>query len=648
MPPADARPVVVCGLGRVGRRVADFLRTTGVPVAVIGTEADPADPRLAGMTVVRGDCRDHAALEAAGVRDARGVIVCTGNDLVNVAAALAVRRLNPDARVVVRMFNPTLVPRLGDAVRNTTALSVSALTAPLLAVSALTGESLGGFALDGGAMQVAEVAVDGGSELVGRPVADVAGQYHLLVVGLTSGDSARLFAGVRGDERLGVGDRLAVCGRPDDLDRLLAPAGDLLTGVYWAGWLRRHGRTAGRTLATVDRPVQIGTAALFLTILASTLVFRFGLGTGWADGLYQTVSAIGTATDLHGDQRPAWGKVFLSVLKLAGAALVAAFTAIFTQYLLRAKLGGAFEARRIPDAGHVVVCGLGNVGFRCVEELVRLGRPVVAVERDPAAPFAATVRRMGVPVLAGDGAVPAVLAQARAGAARAVIAATSSDLANIEIALLVRDINPAQRVVVRLADPDFAEAVRDVAGLQLAVSVPALAAPAFAAALYGDRVQTLVPVGGRTLAVVELNVQPADPCLGDVPLAVAMADYEFLPVAVAGKPPFAADGIPRGYRLQPGDRLTVILDLVKLDRLLRREPAPAGWAVVVDGIPILSAGALVPLVRSARGCSQAEAEGVVQAPPFTLAEGLTRGAAEELLGRAARERAAGRVVATAP
>lgn len=645
MPPADARPVVVCGLGRVGRRVADFLRRTEVPVAVIGTDADPADARLAGMTVVRGDCRDPVALEAAGVGAARGVIVATGNDLVNVATALAVRRLNPDARVVVRMFNPTLVPRLGAAVRNTTALSVSALTAPLLAVSALTGESLGGFALEGGAMQVAEVTVDADSELAGRPVSDVAGQFHLLVVGLTAGGVPRLFAEVRGDERLAAGDRLAVCGRPDDLDRLLAPAGDLLTGVYWAGWLRRLGRTAGRTLATVDRPVQIGTAVLFLTLFASTLVFRFGLGTGWAGGLYQTVSAIGTATDLRGEQRPAWAKVFLSVLKLAGAALVAAFTAIFTQYLLRAKLGGAFEARRIPDAGHVVVCGLGNVGFRCVEELVRLGRPVVVVERDPAAPFAATVRRMGVPVLGGDAAVPAVLNQARAGTARAVIAATSSDLANIEIALLVRDINPAQRVVVRLADPDFADAVRDVAGLQLAVSVPALAAPAFAAALYGDRVQTLVPVGGRTLAVVELNVQVADPCLGGVPLAVAMADYEFLPVAVAGQPPFAADGIPCGYRLQSGDRLTVILELAKLDRLLRREPAPAAWAVVVDGLPPLAAGALIPLVRAARGCSQAEAEGVVQAPPFTLADGLTRGAAEELLGRAARERAAGRVVA---
>ena len=83
------------------------------------------------------------------------------------------------------------------------------------------------------------------------------------------------------------------------------------------------------------------------------------------------------------------------MLKIAGAALLAGFTAIFTNYLIRARLGGALEVRRIPDGGHVVVCGLGNVGFRCVEELVRMGEPVVAVDRVNDNPFAATVRRMG-------------------------------------------------------------------------------------------------------------------------------------------------------------------------------------------------------------------------------------------------------------
>ena len=640
------RPVVLCGLGRVGWRVFDFLRSTGVPVAVIDLHASPDDPRLAGVKYVKGDCRQAGVLEQAGVAEARGVIIVTSDDLLNVSTALLVRRLNPDGRVVVRMFNQNLIPRFGSAVRNTTALSVSALTAPLLALSALTGESLGAFKLDTGQQQVAEVSVAEGSDLAGLRLTDLAGRYNLLVLAhLPEGGDPRLLDAVTGDTALSPGDRVVVCGRPDDLEPLLESGrGDLLPGVLWAGWLRRQWRTVRRTLGAVDLPVKLGTSALFLTLFVSTLVFRYGIGTGWADGLYQTVTIVATGAELHGENQPAWAKVFLSVLKIAGAALLAGFTAIFTNYLLRARLGGALEARRIPDGGHVVVCGLGNVGYRCVEELARMGKPVVAVDRVNDNPFAATVRRMGVPVVVGDATVAEVLRQVRAGSARAVIAATSSELANLEIALLVRQENPTQRVVVRLTDPDFAQAVRESAHIRLAVSVPALAAPAFAAALYGDRVQTLLSVGGRTLAVVELTVHPDDPCLHQASLLAAMVDYRFLPVAVSGKEPFAAQGIPRAYRLQDNDRLTVVIALPDLERLLRRERAAADWDVVIDSHPMLTTGSLLPVVRTARGCSQEEAEALLRQPAFTLASGVTRGAAEELLALVTRERAKARVV----
>ena len=109
-------PVLLCGLGRVGWRVLDCLRTAGVPVVVVDTVADPADPRLAGVRVIRADCRDGAVLTDAGVREARGVIVVTSDDLVNISCALLVRRLAPDVRIVLRMFNQNLVARLGKAV----------------------------------------------------------------------------------------------------------------------------------------------------------------------------------------------------------------------------------------------------------------------------------------------------------------------------------------------------------------------------------------------------------------------------------------------------------------------------------------------------------------------------------------------------
>ena len=638
-----SRHVVLCGLGKVGWRVLDSLRSGGRPVTVIDLHASDTDPALAGVTLVRGDCRKADVLERAGVPTAAGVVIVTSDDLVNVTTALLARKLNPDARVVVRMFNQNLISRLGAAVRNTVALSVSALTAPLVALIAVSGESLAAFPVGDRPQQIARVHVADGSALVGERVADVAARHHLLVLGHTRGpDQTHLLHAVTGDTTLDAGDALVVCGSPAALEPLLSD-GAAGPSVTWANGLRRMVRTARRALAEVDAPVKLASVTLFVTLFASVLVFRFGVGLNWADGLYQTVSVAATGSDLRGENQDGWVKVFLSVLKLVGAALLAAFTAIFTNSLLKARLRGAFEERRIPDGGHVVVCGLGNVGFRCVQELLRLGVKVVAVERTADTPFAATVRRMGAAVVVGDATVPEVLKQARADRARAVITVTANELANLEIALLVREVNPAQRVVVRLTDPEFAQTARDAADLKYAVSPPALAAPAFAAALLGDRVQALLNVGTRTLAAVEFVAEPGDR-VTDRTLHELMIDYRLLPVGLAGREPFAVGGVPKGHRVAVGDRLTAVMEQADLERMLGPDEPAAEWAVMIDNAPLTANGELVMLVRTARGCSQQEAEQLVGSQAFRVVDRVSRGKAEELTARLTQERVTARVV----
>ncbi len=603
--------------------------------------APPHPPRLAGCTLVVGDCRRPDLLEKAGVPTADGVLVVTGDDLVNVGTALLARKLNPTARVVVRMFNQTLISRLGGAMKNTVALSVSALTAPLLALTAVSGESLAAFAIDASPQQIARFEIAPGSALVGETLSAVAARFHLLVLALTppDGPTAALHE-LASDTRLSVGDRLLVCGAPAALAPLLAEKPD---GVFRGGLLRMAWRVAKRMFGAIDLPVKVASVALFVILFGSMLVFRFGAGDSWADSIFQTVSVAATGDNLPGDDRAAEMKVFIAGLKLVGAALIAAFTAIFTNYLLKARLRGAFEESRIPEGGHVVVCGLGNVGYRCVQELIRLGVKVVAIERAGDAAFVPTVRRMGAAVVQGDATVPETLAQARVATAKAVIAVTASELANLEIALLVKEQNPNQRVVVRVTDADFAQAARESADIRYALSPPALAAPAFATALLGDRVQAMLYVGSRTLAVVELIADAGDH-LTDRTVHELMVDYRLLPVGLSGAEPFAATGIPKGTRLQVGGKLTVVMELADLERMLRSEQPAAEWSVIVDDFPLTAAGELVPLVRTARGCSPEEAAKLLSAKPFTLVENVSRGKAEELFSRLQRERVVARVV----
>ncbi|HYT89708.1 MAG TPA: NAD-binding protein, partial [Gemmataceae bacterium] len=385
---------IICGLGRVGARVLEYLRAAGSEVVVIDDRCEPDDPRLQGARLVRGDCRREDVLRQADLATARGVLILTSADLVSISTALTVRHLHPDVRVVLRMFNQGLMARLGKALKNMFALSASALTAPLLALVARTGEALGTFRLeDGRRQQITELEVHPHSGLRGRTIAEVAAGYDAVALAhipakRVSGDSGRFLREVDHGTKLTVGDRLVLCGNPRVLAPLVARVEqESLPELLWAGKLRRLGRMIARTFREIDLAVIICTGVLLGVILISTFIFLFSTDDNIAGAFYRTISLMATAAEMHGRDLMEWQKVYAGVLRLLGAALMASFIAILTNYLLRAHLGGALEVRRIPDKGHIVVCGLGNVGFRVVEDLLSEGEQVVAVERNSANPF---------------------------------------------------------------------------------------------------------------------------------------------------------------------------------------------------------------------------------------------------------------------
>ena len=327
-----------------------------------------------------------------------------------------------------------------------------------------------------------------------------------------------------------------------------------------------------RTMAAIDLPVKVCLAVLLLVVGISTLIYHLGMGLTLPNGLYRTISVLSTGADLGGEElREGWHKVFVSVLRILGVALMAAFTAIVTNYLLRVRLGGVLEMRRIPEGGHIVVCGLGNIGFRVTEELIRQGQPVVIVERDPAGKFVSTARQLGAVVIHGDATVEQVHRQANVPSARAVVAVTSDPLANLEIALLTRELNPRQRVVVRMSDANLAKTLRDAANVKLAFSTTALAAPAFVAALFGDRVLNIFLIEGHVLAVFDLVVEASDTGwigqrVSDIP-----GRFRASPIRVMNQ----GKKVERheDHTLSVGDSLMLIVELSDLGGLLSQAAA---------------------------------------------------------------------------
>jgi Trk K+ transport system NAD-binding subunit len=567
---------ILCGLGKIGWRVLEQLRAAGVALVAVDNHCHADDPRLGGVTLVRGDARQADVLRRAGIEQARGVVILTSEDLVSLSIALLVRELHPTIRVVVRLFNQSLISRLGSAMGNMQALSASALAAPLLALIARTGRTIGMVDLgEGRRRQIAELTVANDSPLVGRRLDEMARANSVTLVAHESkGHRLRFLDEIDAGATIAVDDRLVVCGPPEQVAPLLAESqSESLPELLWAGIVRRFSRVFARSVAMVDWPVKVCAVIFFSVILISVIVFRFGMkDDDTVDAFYRTISLLATGADMHGDdvERGSWQKAFISGLRLVGTALTAAFTAIFTNYLIRANLGGALEVRRIPERGHIVVCGLGNVGFRVVEELMRLGEPVVVIEANAANSFISTARRLGAAVIVGSATVAQVLRQAHADSARAIVAATSSDLVNLEIGLLVRELAPRQRVVLRLIDSQLASTLRQSANVRLAVSIPELAAPAFVAALYGDQVRGMFQVQGRMLAVFDLVVQEQETDLigrplGDLVRANHLAPLAWTSTADVDKP------LDDRESVAVGDRLTVLMVLDHLQQWMQRE-----------------------------------------------------------------------------
>ena len=157
---------------------------------------------------------------------------------------------------------------------------------------------------------------------------------------------------------------------------------------------------------------------------------------------------------------------------------------------------------------HVIVCGLGKVGYRVVLELLRFGKDVVAIEVNEQGRFIEKVQALNVPIIIGDARRSENLRKAGVEYADSIVPATDDQLANLEIALDAREINPGIKVVIRMFDQELAAKIEKGFGIHTAFSSSALTAPIFAAAAMRLDVKHSFYIGDQLLNVSETVIQP--------------------------------------------------------------------------------------------------------------------------------------------
>jgi voltage-gated potassium channel len=95
--------VIVCGFGRVGRRVSIELKQEDVPFIIVDTDAERVEHAWElGYVAVVGNAANEQMLQEAGVEKARALMAVVSSDAENVFIILTARSLNPDLQIIAR------------------------------------------------------------------------------------------------------------------------------------------------------------------------------------------------------------------------------------------------------------------------------------------------------------------------------------------------------------------------------------------------------------------------------------------------------------------------------------------------------------------------------------------------------------------
>jgi voltage-gated potassium channel len=344
----------------------------------------------------------------------------------------------------------------------------------------------------------------------------------------------------------------------------------------------RYLQALWRDTRVLVRQFRVSLAIFALLLCSGTLALRLfyldpetGQRLDWAEALYATFMLVLAETVLPFPKTPGLQILFFIVPPVGLAAAVDGVlrfgVALFNRHQRK-------EAWQVAIAStyrdHIVVCGLGRIGYRVVKELLRLGEDVIGIERNAEGPFLEEIRRMNVPVLLGDARKQESLEKARIQDASAIVICTQDDLTNLDVALEARDLKPGIKVVMRMFDAQLTEKVRRGFDIHTAFSTSALAAPVFAAAATRAQIDQSFYVDDVLMNVARATVQAGSALEGRT---VAQVEEELDITVVLHKGTDSFDPHPApGVTLHAGDCLVVFASLESLARLRERSGEQSG------------------------------------------------------------------------
>ncbi len=214
---------IICGAGRVGRRVASELTHSSVPFVIIESNLQKlANIPETWLTMI-GDAAQEATLRSAGIERAAGLVAATTTDATNVYVVLTARAMNPTIKIVARASEEAAEKHLLTAGAN------SVISPYNFAGHRIAQAFLRPHVLDfldsatvhlGVPLEITQAKVEAGSVYVGKTLAASRIRHDpgVIVLAIKRGDIMNV--GPTKDDTMEAGDYLIAMGEPGALRKL--------------------------------------------------------------------------------------------------------------------------------------------------------------------------------------------------------------------------------------------------------------------------------------------------------------------------------------------------------------------------------------------------------------------------------------------
>jgi hypothetical protein len=222
---------------------------------------------------------------------------------------------------------------------------------------------------------------------------------------------------------------------------------------------------------------------LFYVFLIMSAIFYFHFHDNFSliNAVYFVVTTVATVGygDFNLRDASIESKIVGISLIIVSSVFISLIFSLVINGILNKRVQIAMGRKKYFYKDHIILCGLGRLGYFIADELFKKGNKIVIIESQNNSLNVDYFRKRNVEVYSGDARKADVLIDAGVESCQTLISVLDNDIANLEIGLVAKHYNPNIKLVLRIFDENMADIIKNKFNINLTNSMSYLTAKKF-------------------------------------------------------------------------------------------------------------------------------------------------------------------------